>query len=63
MIDLAEALFEAFDKSARALFRSWMGKHKSQQWIIGADYALRDPSRPSDCFAFTVVPTICCVSL
>ena len=53
--DLADALFEAFDTIA-ATFKAWMQEHKEWQWIISADYALRDPSRPGDCFAFTVMP-------
>src|ERR1700676_3710222 len=53
--DLADALFEAFDTIA-ATFKAWMQEHKEWQWIISADYALRDPSSPGDCFAFTVMP-------
>jgi hypothetical protein len=53
--DIADALFEAVDATA-ATFKAWMEQHKAWQWIISADYALRDPSRPGDCFAFTVMP-------
>lgn len=53
---IAQCFFETFDKSAVAIFRRWLSKQQATKWIIAADFALRDKSRPSDCFAFTIIP-------
>ena len=54
---IARCFFETFDKSAVQVFRRWLGsQQKTTKWIIAADFVLRDKSRPSDCFAFTIIP-------
>lgn len=54
---LAETFVETFDKSAVDEFRAWLAlRPRTTKWIIGADFALRDKSRPNDCFAFSIIP-------
>ena len=52
-----DAIFSTFDKSAAQLFDDWMAlRPATRKWMIAADFALRDRSRPGDCFAFSIVP-------
>lgn len=56
-LDIAKGIIETFDKSAVELFRQWFQRHQAtEKWIISADFALRDPSRPGDCYAFSIFP-------
>lgn len=55
--DIARAIIETFDKGAVGHFRRWLAQHPYvDKWIIAADFALRDKSRPNDCYAFTIFP-------
>ena len=55
--EIVRCLLTTFDKRALTLFRSWLAQHPSiTKWIIASDFALRDPNRPADCFAFTLIP-------
>lgn len=58
MIDqFAECFIETFDKSSRRKFQRWLTtRPTTTNWIIAADFALRDKNRPGDCFAFTLIP-------
>lgn len=54
---LAETFLETFDKGGVDTFRAWLNSRpNTEKWIIGADFALRDKSRPNDCFAFSIIP-------
>ncbi|MER8824626.1 hypothetical protein NKH70_33885 [Mesorhizobium sp. M0991] len=55
--EFASCFIETFDKSALKIFRSWLAKKPATtKWIIAGDFALRDKSRPGDCFAFSIIP-------
>lgn len=53
---LAERFLETFDKGAVDLLRPFVAVNPVTKWLIGADFALHDPRRPADVFAFTIVP-------
>jgi len=56
-IEFARCFIEAFDKGPAQVFYRWLAtKPATTKWIIAADFALRDRSRPGDCFAFTIIP-------
>jgi hypothetical protein len=57
VVAFTETFMATFDKSAVELFRRWLAAHPhATKWVIGADFALRDNSRPGDCFAFAIMP-------
>ncbi len=56
-VTLATQFVETFDGSARADLQRFIAQHWNvTKWLVSADFALHDPSRPNDCFAFTIFP-------
>jgi hypothetical protein len=55
--NILKALFETFDQSARTSFQTFLTCNAGvTKWFISADYCLHDSTRPSNVFAFSVIP-------
>lgn len=55
--NIASGFLETFDRSAVKLFRCYLARHPGvSKWLIAADFALNNPGRPRNCFAFSLVP-------
>lgn len=54
---IAKRFFECFDGSAVTDFKRFIDAHPDvDRWMIAADFALHDPTRFNDCYAFTIFP-------
>jgi hypothetical protein len=53
---LLNSLLSSLDKTVANAFADYVVSHQTDRWLIFSDYVLRQPERPTDVFAFTVVP-------
>ena len=53
---IVDAVRSTISQGIEAHFADHMERHRATRWLVFSDYVLRQPNRPNDVFAFTLMP-------